>query len=92
MLHGSFVLSNAVLKLTTGFLQVSLELLVLLLQFTYSLSALLPATSLILPLAQRAWKKWTIVNLLRPLLHSLIKIMNVCYMDLNEKFSQCRAY
>lgn len=60
MLHGSFVLSNAVLELTTGFLQVSLELLVFLLKFTDKLSALLLATSLLLPLGQRAWKWWTI--------------------------------
>lgn len=60
MLHGSFVLSNTVLELTTGFLQVSLELLVFLLQLTDNLGALLPATSLLLPLGQRAWKWWTI--------------------------------
>ncbi len=58
MLHGSFVLSNTLLQVTTGFLQMSLELLVLLLQLTHTLSALPPAPRLLLPLRRRAWKQW----------------------------------
>lgn len=54
------MLSNAVLQLTTGFLQVSLELLVFLLQLADGLGTLLPATSLLHPLAQRVWKQWEV--------------------------------
>lgn len=59
-LHGGFVLSDAVLELTTGFLQVPLELLVFLLQLADGLGALLPATSLLHLLGQRAWKQWKV--------------------------------
>lgn len=54
------MLSNAVLELTTGFLQVSLELLVFLLQLADVLGTLLPATSLLHPLGQRVWKQWEV--------------------------------
>lgn len=56
ILHDSFVFPNTVLQLTTGFLQVSLKLLVLLLQFSQSLSAFIPASRCLLPLRQRAWR------------------------------------
>lgn len=53
-LHCSFVLSHAVLKLSTGLLQVSLQLLVLLLQRADRVTAALVAPVL----SQRPWKQW----------------------------------
>lgn len=69
------MLSNAVLELTTGFLQVSLELLVFLLQLADSLGALLPAPSL----GQRVWKQWKVVKLL--LLSLLFFLMDTAILD-----------
>lgn len=53
VLDGSSVLSDAVLELTTGFLQMFLQLLVFLLQLSYSLGGLLH-------LGQRLYKWWTV--------------------------------
>lgn len=54
-LHGALVLLNAELKLPTGFLQVSLELLVFPLQLPNRLRTLFPTPWWLLPLGQRVW-------------------------------------